>query len=170
MKPFRYCPLHGVELEQPDHERGARCPVDGRKWYRNSAPTVGAVVVVDGKALLTKRGIEPYKGKYDIPGGFLAAGEDPVEGLKREVNEELGIEIDVGVDDVRQMAVHRYGDKGDYTLALGFEARWLAGEPKPADDVDDIRMADDDELDGIDFAWEHDKELVRKVLRRWGGE
>ncbi|MDQ3940667.1 MAG: NUDIX domain-containing protein, partial [Actinomycetota bacterium] len=122
MKPFRFCPACGRELHPPAEDEGARCDSCRRSWYRHSAPTAGCVIVVDGRALVTKRGREPEKGRYDVPGGFLGPGEDPIVGLRREVDEELGIAIDVSVDDCVQMVTHRYGAEGDWVLALGFKA------------------------------------------------
>lgn len=162
--PYAYCPVCGRSLERPDREGGARCPSCERSWYRNSAPTVGCVIVRDGKALVTVRAFEPEKGKIDLPGGFLAHGETPFDGLRRELREELGIEVEAGVEDCVQMATHRYGPAGDYNLSLGFQVRWVSGEPSPSDDVADIRWVGLDEIDDLDFAWKHNRELVRKVL------
>jgi 8-oxo-dGTP diphosphatase len=51
--------------------------------------------VRDGKALVTVWAREPEKGRLDLPGGFLRVGEHPVDGLAREVREELGIEAEI---------------------------------------------------------------------------
>lgn len=166
MKPFVFCPSCAGRLEEPDASSGRRCPSCGRTWYRNSAPTAGCAIVRDGKALVTQRGGEPEKGRYDVPGGFLSAGEDPIEGLKRELREELGIEIDASVEDCVSIVPHTYGPDGDYVLAIGFLARHVSGEPKAADDVAGFRWVTAEELDGIDFAWPHDRELVHKALQR----
>lgn len=163
-EPFRFCPMDGTPLADPDKEGGSRCDACGRSWYRNSSPVVGCVIVRDGKALVTVRGIEPHRGKLDVAGGFLLNGEHPIDGLKREIKEELGIEIDVGVDDCLLMAPHEYAHEGDYNLALGFSARWVSGDPSPADDVADLRWVSRDEVETLEFAWEHDRELVRKAL------
>ncbi len=166
MKPFRFCPACSSQLEDPDGDGGSRCPSCGRSWYRNSSPTVGCALVRNGKALLCVRGREPEKGRLDVPGGFLLAGEDALEGLKREVKEELGVEIDVAVEDCISMATHTYGDEGDYVLALGFVARFVTDAISPSDDVADVRWVTRDELDELAFAWPHDRELIRKALER----
>lgn len=124
------------------------------------------MIVSGGRALITKRGRDPEKGRYDVPGGFLQAGEDVFDGLRRELNEELGVEIDVTVDDCLQMAVHTYGDEDDYVLAIGFRARLLSGEPTANDDVAELKWVSLDEIDEIDFAWDHDRELVRRALEQ----
>ena len=164
MKPFRFCPACGTELEQPDAEGGVRCPRCRRSWYRNSAPTVGAAIVADGRALATVRAREPEKGKLDVPGGFLKPGEEPLEGLRREVREELGVEVDVSNSDFIQAVPHRYGPEGDFVLSLGFKARLVSGEPKATDDVADIRWVTYAELDEADFAWPHDRRLLKGAL------
>ncbi|HEV2754189.1 MAG TPA: NUDIX domain-containing protein [Actinomycetota bacterium] len=161
---FRFCPVDGTALEEPDKDGGTRCPSCGRSWYRNSSPVVGCVIVRGGRALATVRGIEPHKGKLDMPGGFLLNGEDPLDGLKREIREELGIEIEVDASDLVQMAPHVYAHEDDFNLALGFRARWVSGEVTPADDVADVRWVSPGEIDDLEWAWEHDRELVRKVL------
>ena len=162
--PFRYCPVDGTALDEPDKEEGWRCGRCGRTWYRNSSPVVGCVIVRDGKALVTVRGIEPRRGKLDVPGGFLLNGEHPIDGLRREIKEELGIEIEAGVEDCLQMAPHEYAHEQGFNLALGFRARWVSGDPSPADDVADVRWVTRDEVETLDFAWEHDRDLVRKAF------
>lgn len=166
MKPFDFCPTCASPLRVADAESGRSCTSCGRTWYRNSAPTAGCAIVRDGKALVTRRAIEPEKGRYDVPGGFLSVGEEPIAGLKRELREELGVEIEASVEDCVSMVPHTYGDEGDYVLAIGFRARLVSGEPKAADDVADFRWVDLDDLDDLDFAWPHDRELVRKALKR----
>ena len=169
MKPFVYCPSCATRLEESPDQEGKSCPSCGRHWYRNSAPTVGAVIVRDDQALVTKRGREPEKGRYDVPGGFLAAGEEALDGLRRELKEELGVEVDVSFADFVQIATHTYGDEGDFTLAIGFRARLVSGEPSADDDVEELRWVTRDEAEDLDFAWEHDRDLVRKVLDISGG-
>ena len=164
MKPFDFCPSCATKLEASNDGEGKTCPKCERSWYRSSSPTAGCVIVSDGKALITKRGMEPEKGRYDIPGGFLHAGEDVLDGLRREIKEELGVEIDVTFGDFVQAVPHEYGAEGDYTLALGFFARIASGVPEAADDVAELKWVSLDEIDEIPFAWEHDRSLVRRAL------
>jgi ADP-ribose pyrophosphatase YjhB (NUDIX family) len=57
---------------------------------------VGAVVVSDGRALLVKRGKEPAKDVWSIPGGMVEIGETIRDAVVREIREETGLEIEVG--------------------------------------------------------------------------
>jgi NADH pyrophosphatase NudC (nudix superfamily) len=163
MKPFRFCPACGSRLEDPDTEGGSSCPQCKRSWYRNAAPTAGCAVLHDGKVLVVRRARDPEKGRFDLPGGFLKFREDPVAAVKREVQEELGIEVDVSEADFVQAVPHVY-DEDEWVLALGFLARFVSGVPKPNDDVAEALWISEDEVDRIDFAWPHDHDLVRKAF------
>ena len=163
MRPFRFCPRCGAGLEKSD-DAELRCVECHHVWYRNPAPTVGAAIVHDGRALVTQRARDPEKGRFDVPGGFLDVDEDPIDGLKREIREELGVEIEAAVEDCISMVPHSYGADGVDVLALGFRARLVSGDPKPADDVAAFKWVTKDELDDLDFAWPHDRELIRRAL------
>lgn len=62
------------------------------------ATAVKALIVREGKVLVLKRNMNRphHPGRFDIPGGRLDNGENPIDGLRREIREEAGIEIDVG--------------------------------------------------------------------------
>ncbi len=61
-----------------------------------SAPLVGvgAVVVAQGRVLLVRRGTEPLKGQWSLPGGMLELGESLTAGVVREVLEETGLVVE----------------------------------------------------------------------------
>ncbi len=162
-EPFRFCPADGTRLESPRPSGGVTCPLCGRSWYRNPAPAVGAAILDGDRALVTVRAREPYRGKVDVPGGFLEIGEHPVEGLKREVREDLGLEIEVDLTPML-LAPHTYGPEGVWALAIGFRARISRGVPEPADDVAEALWIGAGEVEGVDFAWEHDRGFVRETL------
>jgi NADH pyrophosphatase NudC (nudix superfamily) len=166
MKPFIYCPACASKLEDPSSEGGFRCPGCGRSWYENSSPAVTAALVDRDKVLVAIRAHDPRKGKVDTPGGFLMPGEHPLDGLKREIREELGIEIDVSFEDFIQGIPHTYGDEGDWVLSLGFAARPLSLALNPADDVADALWVTSSELDALDWGWPHDRDLAEIALRR----
>jgi ADP-ribose pyrophosphatase YjhB (NUDIX family) len=163
-EPYRFCPADGTKLVTRNSESGgAACPTCGRSWYRSSSPAVGAAIVRGGRALVTVRGIEPEKGRLDLPGGFVEVGEHPRDALAREAREELGVEVEVE-ERPMLLAVHTYGPDGEYVLAIGFRVRIVSGEPNPADDVAEIRWVSEDEIDALDFAWEHDRRIARRAL------
>jgi ADP-ribose pyrophosphatase YjhB (NUDIX family) len=56
---------------------------------------VGGVVISDGRVLLVRRGGPPLQGQWSIPGGILEVGETLIEGVRRELAEETGIDVRV---------------------------------------------------------------------------
>ncbi len=78
--------------------------------------------------------------------------------------EELGVEIEV-LRPPALLAPLRYGDDGQYAIAIGFLAEITSGEPSPSDDVSDLLWIPRSGVDALDFAWEHDREFVRTALQ-----
>ena len=67
-----------------------------REYPQAPVAAVGAVVIHDGAVLLVKRAFPPRQGEWSLPGGQLELGESLAEGVRREVREETGIEVEVG--------------------------------------------------------------------------
>src|SRR3989338_5027867 len=61
--------------------------------FKNPKATVTAIIIKDNKILLLKRNQEPFKGMWDLPGGFMQEKETPKEALIREMKEELALDI-----------------------------------------------------------------------------
>jgi ADP-ribose pyrophosphatase YjhB (NUDIX family) len=66
------------------------CPA-GHDFWNNPRTTVAVVILKDDQILVSKRAREPFKGQYDLPGGFLEYGEDPYDAVIRETREETGL-------------------------------------------------------------------------------
>jgi ADP-ribose pyrophosphatase YjhB (NUDIX family) len=152
---WQYCPRCGAALRREDNR--VECDSCGFCHYASSQPTASAFVLdEEGRILLARRAYEPDAGKWDVPGGFLEEGEDPVEGLRRELREEAGIEIELG--DFVGVFADTYGDPPDvrYVLNLVWEACIAEGEPAPNDDVSELRWFPKDALPAdveLAFRW-----------------
>jgi 8-oxo-dGTP diphosphatase len=148
MRRFRFCPYCAQELKERAEEPGGRvrptCPACGFVDYQNPKPCAGALVVQDGRVMLVLRVREPFKGYWDIPGGFLEGDEHPWEGAAREVAEETGLIIKPV--ELLGMYPDVYGEDGDYTLNIFYIAEIIRGEPYPADDAEEIGWFARDEL------------------------
>jgi ADP-ribose pyrophosphatase YjhB (NUDIX family) len=79
--------------------------------------------------------VPPYRGWWDIPGGFLEENEHPERGAAREVREETGLRVRIG--DLRAVLMDRYGDQ--WTLNLYYAARPVGGTPRASDDAAALR-------------------------------
>jgi NAD+ diphosphatase len=93
MKIFEYCPACGSKEISFDDIKLFKCKVCSFSFFQNVAAAAAAILDYDGKILFVKRGQEPEKGKLDLPGGFLDPKESAEEGLRREIREELHIDL-----------------------------------------------------------------------------
>jgi ADP-ribose pyrophosphatase YjhB (NUDIX family) len=115
--------------------------------YAQSAPAASALVVDDaGRILLGRRAYEPDAGLWDLLGGFLEEGEPPLDGLHRELLEETALEVEAGPFLGAFVDTYGDGDGATSVLNLVWKARVVAGEPRPADDVSELRWFELDEL------------------------
>jgi ADP-ribose pyrophosphatase YjhB (NUDIX family) len=87
---FTFCPNCASKNITFEKGKSFRCPDCGFVYYHNTAAATGCVIDAGGRLLFLVRGKEPAKGKLDLPGGFVDPGEGALEGLYREIREELG--------------------------------------------------------------------------------
>lgn len=97
IRKYHYCPLCGTNLEErfAFNQMRSVCPVCGFVHFHDPKVAVIGLVTWDQHVLLIQRGVEPMKGKWALPGGYMDAGEMPAEALVRELREEVGLEVEV---------------------------------------------------------------------------
>jgi ADP-ribose pyrophosphatase YjhB (NUDIX family) len=129
---WRFCPRCSAVTERgEDH---VRCPECDWIGWANSVPAVQAVVERDGRLLLVRRALDPGRGLWDFPGGFLEEGEHPLDGLRRELREETGLEVELG----EFLGAWLDPYDGRVVLGLTWAATAPAGEARAADDVAEL--------------------------------
>jgi ADP-ribose pyrophosphatase YjhB (NUDIX family) len=142
---WRMCPRCGAGLGR---EAGhVSCRACGFVFYANPAPTASALCLDDDRRLLlARRAHEPFRGRWDTPGGFVEEDEHPLDALRRELREETGLEIEplefFGV----WMDRYGAGDDDRVTLNLFWTVRAVGGEERPDDDVAELCWFALDEL------------------------
>jgi len=110
-------------------------------------PAVSALIIMDDRVLLVKRGSAPSGGLWSLPGGRIEPGETMKEALAREVMEETSLQIEVddlaGAYDV----ISREGDEIAYHyVIITFRARVVDGELMAGSDASDARWISESEL------------------------
>jgi len=101
---------------------------------------VGAVIICDGRILLEKRGNEPGKGKWSVPGGIVELGESPEQAVVREVQEETGLRVrkPILIDVVNNLTMDETGKiKYDFVI-IDYLVAVEGGDAKAASDAEEL--------------------------------
>ncbi len=133
---------------------------------------VGGVVIEDGRALLIRRGSEPLKGQWSIPGGTLELGETLAHGVARELQEETGLHVKVGelievferIFPAGESAAEVANGRPQYHFViLDYLCERIGGELRAGSDVTDVAFAREDELERYALT-ETATRIVRKAF------
>jgi 8-oxo-dGTP diphosphatase len=125
---------------------------------------VGGVVVSNGKVLIVKRAHEPRKGEWSLPGGRVELGESLVDAVRREIKEETGLDVEVGVVVEVFDRIHHHDGRVRYHFVLvDFLCAPVRGTLRAGDDAEDVRWVTAAELDGYGVN-AHAAAVIRKGL------
>ena len=138
-----------------------------REYPDRPVLAVGAVVVRDGRVLLAKRGGEPARGFWSLPGGAVHPGEELKAAVARELREECGIEVAVedAAEVVERMIHDAEGRLRYHYVILDYRARWLRGDLFPSEEVEEARWVDPGDLHHYQMT-RGTADVIRRLLSR----
>jgi ADP-ribose pyrophosphatase YjhB (NUDIX family) len=112
----------------------------GREYPKQPLVGVGGVVIDRDRVLLIRRGCEPLKGEWSLPGGLLELGEELTAGVRRELLEETGLEVEPIEGILAFDRIVREGVRMKYHYVIvDYLCRRKRGRLRPASDVVDAR-------------------------------
>lgn len=172
----RFCPYCGERLRTKEAEGRTRlwCASEERFIYENPIPAATGIVLDEGgRVLLILRNIEPGKGRWALPGGFIEAGESPAEAARRELGEECGIR---GIDpELVDIIYQESRFLNASLLIIGYSFGSFEGTPRPGDDAGDVGFFETSRLPRM--AFESHVRLIGRFLKKrderrrlWGDE
>ena len=147
-----FCPKCGARLEQRERYGRLRpvCPACDHIMFFDPKVAVVALILRDEsrEILLVLRGVDPGKGRWALPAGFVDAGEDPKAAVRREALEETGLEIAVE----RLLDVLYVDDEGMADIVIAYAAREVGGTLAAQDDAEQVAWFGRDNLPELVFA------------------
>lgn len=161
--PIKHCRNCGTAVtyripDDGDTRERAVCPACSTIHYENPLNVVGTVPHWGDKVLLCKRNIEPRKGKWTLPAGFLELNETASQGAARETDEEAGAQIELeGLYTI--ISVPRVGQ-----VHLFYRARLLSDQFDPGTETMEARLYTEDEIPWDEIAFRTVKETLERYF------
>lgn len=140
---FRHCPHCTSKLEEReiDEKKRLACTYCTYVYWNNPLPVAASIVPhKSGGIVLVKRGVEPRKGKWCLPAGFMETGETPEQGARREAGEEATIDIEI------ERLIYTFAPPQLPQVLMFFVAREIDQTPAPGSDALEARVFQLDEL------------------------
>jgi 8-oxo-dGTP diphosphatase len=142
---FKYCPRCRAEMvDRVAYDRVRRvCPEC--RFVQFIDPKVGAAVLAvteDNQALLVRRAVDPAKGSWCLPGGFIEIGETPQQAASRECKEESGFDVEID----RLIDVYYYEDYRGSGILVLYRGTITNGSAQSGDDVQEVGFFGPDDL------------------------
>lgn len=146
---FSYCPRCGAQAFVFDNVKKFTCNACHFHYYINASAAVAVILKApDGSIVLTKRKYDPRAGTYDLPGGFVDTMERVEDAVRREIKEELGIEVNEMSFLASFPNEYTFKDISYFTVDMAFVCPVSdISSLKPADDVADALVIHPKDID-----------------------
>lgn len=167
---LKYCPRCGSGHFPATGSRSFQCAACSFHYYINASAAVAILLFnKNGELLLTRRAIEPHKGMLDLPGGFIDPMETAEEAARREIREELGIEIHSLKYFCSFPNEYIFSGYSVFTLDLTFLATTdQFGEMKAMDDIASFEFYKPQEIDLNEIPSISMKNIIKEIIQREG--
>ena len=164
---FRFCPVCGAALEARTLKAGEPdrlvCTGCGFVFYLDPKVAVGTIIEDPaGQIVLVRRAIEPGRGKWVFPGGYVDRGEEVQVAAVREAREEAGLEIRI------DRLVNVYSYSGRAPVIIVYAATMIGGCLECDEESLEARFFAPDAIPWDDLAFRSTSEGLREFLRRPG--
>ena len=156
---YRFCPVCGGSLNllalkyyEPQRLVCSRCEF---VFYQDPKVVACSIIEMNGKVILLKRSIEPQKGKWVMPGGYVDRGEEVNAAAVRETKEECGLETRI----TKLHGVYSYSQK--LAVVVVYLAEVLTGYLKAGDESSEARWYRPEEIPWDDLAFQSTSDALK---------
>lgn len=160
---MKFCPRCGRLLQERMVEEEGRvrpvCPSCRYIHYLNPKVVAGAIPQKDGKVVLLRRNIEPARGRWTFPAGYVELGESVAEAAIRETKEEVGLDIEIA----SLLNVYSYPDSGIVTVV--YTAHAMGGELQKGSEAQEVAAFSLHEIPWGELAFRSTEEALREWVQ-----
>jgi 8-oxo-dGTP diphosphatase len=157
---IRFCPLCGAPLARepvpPDHREQSVCSRCRFVFYLNPKLVAATIPELDGRILVTRRSIDPGRGLWTFPGGFVDYGETATDAALRETFEETGLEVEL-------TGLHNVYTYPGAPVIIVYRARVTGGTLATCDENDLLEWVTPAAIPWESLAFQS----TREALREW---
>ena len=152
---IKYCQRCGGTMVDRTVERKflRACPACGFIAFQDPKVAAAVLVVLDGGLVLVKRGVEPERGRWAFPSGFVDRGESVEDAAAREVKEETGLDVRI------TGLVGIYSETGSPVILAVYSAEVTGGNLAPGHDADESATFPISDLPSLPFP--HDNQILQ---------
>ncbi len=156
---FSFCPVcgHGLIFSRPRKNEPIRslCPSCGFILYPDPKVVACSVPEMGNQIVLVRRGINPQKGKWVLPGGYVDRGEKVMDAAIRETEEECGLKTTIK----NLLGVYSYS--GDMHVVIVYVAEHVSGCPTAKDETLEAALFSENQIPWHDFAFRSTPEALQ---------
>ncbi|MDY6971590.1 MAG: NUDIX hydrolase [Thermodesulfobacteriota bacterium] len=149
---FQFCPVCGGRLNKlrlkTNEQSRLICSACDFVFYLDPKVVACSILELDGKIVLLRRDIEPQKGKWVMPGGYVDRGEEVEAAAIRETREECGLKIRIN----RLLGVYSYS--GQLPVVIVYVAEYLSGDLIRGEETMEAKLFSDKDIPWQDLAFE----------------
>ncbi len=156
LEDLHHCPRCG-NPPSIDYPRSITCPTCGYAAFYNPKPVACAIVATPEGVLLMRRGFEPRRGHWSMPGGFVDLGESVEDAAIREVEEELHLRVEL------THLIGVYSRPQDRTVVVVYAAT-TTGTPSLTEEALEVRAFAPTDIPWQDLAFWSDKRALSDHL------
>lgn len=165
MSPYEFCPKCGSKLEarrlkESEPERLV-CSSCSFIFYLDPRVAACVIFLMDGKIVLLKRAIEPQKGKWVFPGGYVDRGESVPDAAVRETLEEVNLRVSlIGILDV-------YSFPGQDVVVVVYAGDVIGGNLEARDECLEVAAFFPEAIPWEELAFDSTRAALRDYVRRF---
>jgi 8-oxo-dGTP diphosphatase len=160
---FKFCPVCGGRLNtlnlkanEPSRLVCADCDY---VFYLDPKLVACVIVEMNGKIVLLRRGIEPQKGKWVMPGGYVDREEEVIAAAHRETEEECGLKIEI------QDLLGVYSYPGQVEVVIVYVATPKSGNLYVGDETQEVKLYGPQEIPWEDLAFQSTVDAVKDFYK-----